>query len=110
MDSSVLAEVFSGLGMGDRVVIGSWQNDEKPMFPYIEYHRDTPNDLRADNRNYFKSNEWLVAVYGKQKDAHDFWELVDKLTVSLDARCVDYSRSGDLFFDDVIMENFYVSL
>lgn len=101
-------DVFTRLGLP--VVIGSWDDDEVPVFPYVEYHRENADDLHADGAVYAKADDWLVSIYAKKKDIAGFWDLTEKLEEILDGKLCDYQRSGDIFTGDVVFCEYDLTL
>ena len=92
------------------VVVGSFDDDEVPKYPFIEYHRGGRDYFNADDVVYQKTDIWEINIYSKKKDFERHWDLVDNLEDLLDNYRVDYSVSADNFFDDVITTTFDLAL
>lgn len=91
---SVLA--FVGLP----VVIGSWDEDETPTFPFVEYHQTGDRNFPADDGTYYKVDTWLVSVYAEKTDMAGFYTHCENLEAALDEAGVFYTRSSDIFPGD----------
>lgn len=93
------------------VVIGSFDDDEVPTFPFIEYHRTTPDYTHADDKSYIRTDNWEFSIYALKKDAPEYWELCDAVESELLEMEVDNERTGDNFVDnDVVFTTFSLSL
>lgn len=97
---NLFPKIFAVMDMP--VVIGSFDDDEVPIYPFIEYHRNASDYFDAENATYHKNDNWQISLYSKKKEAHKHWFLVEKLESLLDNNKVCYSTSEDIFFDDVI--------
>lgn len=99
------------LAIGAPTCVGSWQDDEiVPDEPFIEYHRQDSDDVAGDDKIAAKRDVWQLSLYGKQKDAFDFWDKLIDIERILDERDLSYSRSGDIFFDDCMYSIFTLTL
>lgn len=109
MDNATIDEILEALSMP--TCIGSWQEDEiVPDEPFIEYHRQDSDDIAGDDKMAAKRDVWALSLYGKQKDAFDFWDKMREIEDILDSFELSYSRSGDIMFDDCIYCVFTLTL
>lgn len=104
----VFSRVFGEMGLP--VVIGSFDEDEKVVYPFIEYHRNRPEKTDADDVGYHRTDNWHIELYSKKKDAWKHWELTDKLESLLDGEGINYDISEDIFVDAAMYTVFEFSL
>jgi hypothetical protein len=95
MARSDLRPIFEAVNLP--VVIGHWTADEKPVWPFLEYHRDGENDFVADNSNYRKIDSWAVSIYALVEQMADFYDHCEELEDALTDAHIVYDRSMDVF-------------
>lgn len=109
MARSDLHPIFEAVGLP--VVMGHWAPDEKPVWPFIEYHIDGDNDVIADNKNYKKFDAWSVNVYSKTTDMAGYYEHCEALEEALSDSDIVYDRSMDIFTgEDTVYAEFTFTL
>lgn len=106
---AIFSQVFEAMGMP--VVIGSFDEDETPEFPFIEYHRLARDNFDADNMAYYKTDNWQISLYSKKKDAPAHWDLTDRMEGLLEGHGILCRVSEDIFPDNnIIYTTFDIAL
>lgn len=108
-NSITVEEILNAIAVP--TTVGSWQSDEVvPDEPWLEYHRAGSDDISGDDLIYQKRDVWKFSLYGKQKNAFDFWDKTNEIEKTLDELEVVYDRSGDIFFDDCLYTIYTVTI